>query len=141
MVSWLHCLVLTFVPSFGKKTFSVCSKTGLNFAQQNNLARNFNKDIHYTRLVGIPCVYSSTFKSCQYSTESEDGVYWTVDKWTYIRHIFSRVGHHVLLRSERIVLFRSFKERNVLLHPFFECLATYDTQKNDAFFCVLFLRT
>ena len=45
MVSWLHCLVLTFVPSFGKKTISVCSKTGLNFAQQNNLARNFNKDI------------------------------------------------------------------------------------------------
>ena len=52
-----------------------------------------------------------------------------------------RVGHRVLLRSERIVLLRSFKARNVLLHSFFEFLATYETQKNDAFFCVLFLRT
>ena len=50
------------------------------------------------------------------------------------------VGHHVLLRSERIVLLRSFKARNVLLRSFFEFLATYETQKNDAFFCVLFLR-
>ena len=50
-----------------------------------------------------------------------------------------RVGHRVLLRSERIVLLRSFKARNVLLRSFFELLATYETQKNDAFFCVLFL--
>ena len=35
---------------------------------------------------------------------------------------------------ERIVLLRSFKERNVLLRSFFEFLATYETQKNDAFF-------
>ena len=46
----------------------------------------------------------------------------------------SRVGHRVLFRSERIVLFRSFKERNVLLCSFFEFLATYETQKNNAFF-------
>ena len=52
-----------------------------------------------------------------------------------------RVGHRVLLRSEHIVLLRSFKERNVLLHSFFESLATYETQKNGAFFCILFLRT
>ena len=50
----------------------------------------------------------------------------------------SRVGHQVLLRSERIVLLRSFKERTVLLRSFFEFLATYETQKNDAFFCVHF---
>ena len=40
-----------------------------------------------------------------------------------------RVGHHVLLCS--------FKERNVLLLSFFEFLAT---QKNNAFFCIIFLR-
>ena len=51
-----------------------------------------------------------------------------------------RVGHRVLLRCERIVLLRSFKARNILLRSFFEFLATYETQKNDAFFCVLFLR-
>ena len=45
-----------------------------------------------------------------------------------------RVGHRVLFLSECIVLLRSFKERNVLLHSFFEFLATYETQKNDAFF-------
>ena len=39
-----------------------------------------------------------------------------------------------LLRSERIILLRSFKVRNVLLRSFFEFLATYETQKNDAFF-------
>ena len=50
------------------------------------------------------------------------------------------VGHCVLLRSERIVLLLSFKARNVLLRSFFKFLATYETQKNDAFFCVLFLR-
>ena len=50
------------------------------------------------------------------------------------------VGHCVLFCSERIVLLRSFKERNVLLRSFFEFLATYETQKNDALFCVLFLR-
>ena len=44
-----------------------------------------------------------------------------------------RVGHRVLLSS--------FKACNVLLRSFFEFLATYETQKNDAFFCVLFLRT
>ena len=52
----------------------------------------------------------------------------------------TRVGHCVLFRSERIVLLRSFKARNVLLRSFFEFLATYETQKNNAFFCVLFLR-
>ena len=45
-----------------------------------------------------------------------------------------RVGYCVLLRSECIVLLRSFKARNVLLRSFFEFLATYETQKNDAFF-------
>ena len=39
-----------------------------------------------------------------------------------------------LLRSERIILLRSFKVRNVLLRSFFEFLATYETQKKDAFF-------
>ena len=52
-----------------------------------------------------------------------------------------RVGHRVLLRSERIILLHSFKARNILLRSFFEFLATYETQKNDALFCVLFLRT
>ena len=46
-----------------------------------------------------------------------------------------------LFRSECIVLLHSFKESNVLLHSFFEFLATYETQKNEAFFCLLFLRT
>ena len=35
----------------------------------------------------------------------------------------NRVGHRVLFRAERSVLFRSFKERNVLLRSFFEFLA------------------
>ena len=52
-----------------------------------------------------------------------------------------RVGHRVLLRSERIILLRSFKESNILLSSFFEFFVTYETQKNDAFYCVLFLRT
>ena len=43
--------------------------------------------------------------------------------------------HRTLLCSERIVLLRSFKARNVLLRSFFEFGATYETQKNDAFFC------
>ena len=34
--------------------------------------------------------------------------------------------------------FRSFKERNVLLRSFFEILVTYEIQKNDAFFYILF---
>ena len=55
--------------------------------------------------------------------------------------VLSRVGHRVLLRSELIVLLRSFKTRNILLRFFFEFLATYETQKNDAFFCVFFLKT
>ena len=38
------------------------------------------------------------------------------------------------VRSEHIVLLRSFKARNVLLHSFFEFLATYETQKNYGFF-------
>ena len=46
----------------------------------------------------------------------------------------TRVGHRVLLRSERIVLLCSFKEYNVLLRSFLKFLATYETQKNDAFF-------
>ena len=49
----------------------------------------------------------------------------------------TRVGHRLLLRSERIVLLHSFKASNVLLRSFFKFLATYETQKNDAFFCVL----
>ena len=53
----------------------------------------------------------------------------------------TRVGHRILFRSERKVLLHSFKERNVLLCFYFEFLATYETQKNDALFCVLFLRT
>ena len=51
-----------------------------------------------------------------------------------------RVGHCVLFRSERSILFNSFKERNFLLGSFFEFLATYETQKDDALFSVLFLR-
>ena len=47
---------------------------------------------------------------------------------------YSRVGHRILLRFERIVLLRSFKECNILLRSFFEFLATYETQKNDVFF-------
>ena len=54
--------------------------------------------------------------------------------------LFTRVGHRILLRSELIVLLHSFKERNVLLHSFFEFFATYETQKNVAFFCVLLKR-
>ena len=45
-----------------------------------------------------------------------------------------RVRCRVLLHSERIVLLRSFKERNVILHSFFEFLATYETPKEQ---CVL----
>ena len=65
---------------------------------------------------------------------------------TFHKHYFSlpptsqhsiRVGHRVLLPSERIFLLRSFKEHNVLLCSFFVFLATYETQKNDAFFYVL----
>ena len=52
----------------------------------------------------------------------------------YTMLLVARVGHRVLFRSERILLFRSFKARNVLLCSFFEFLATYQTQKNDAFF-------
>ena len=51
-----------------------------------------------------------------------------------------RVGHRALFRSERSVLFRSFKECNILLRSFYEFLATYETQKKDAFFSVLALR-
>ena len=51
-----------------------------------------------------------------------------------LKELFSRVGHRVLLRSERIVLLCSFKEYNVLLRSFLKFLATYETQKNDAFF-------
>ena len=35
-----------------------------------------------------------------------------------VRGVNSRVGHCVLFRSERSVLFHSFKERNVLLRFF-----------------------
>ena len=35
----------------------------------------------------------------------------------------SRVGHRILFRSERSVLFRSFKEHKVLLRSFVEFLA------------------
>ena len=52
-----------------------------------------------------------------------------------------RVAHRVLFCSECSILFRSFKERNVLFWSFFEFLATYEMQKNDTFFSVLFLRT
>ena len=49
-----------------------------------------------------------------------------------------RVGHSVLFRSVRYVLFRSKKERSVLFRFFLEFLATYETQKNVPFFSVLF---
>ena len=52
-----------------------------------------------------------------------------------------RVGHRVLLRSERSVLLRSKREHYVLFRSFFEFLATYETQKNVTFFSVLFKRT
>ena len=52
-----------------------------------------------------------------------------------------RVGHDALIRSECIILLRYFKAHTVLLHSFFKFLATYETQKNIAFFCILFLRT
>ena len=52
--------------------------------------------------------------------------------------LYIRDGHRVLFRSERSVLFRSFKECNVLFRSFFEFLATYETQKNVTFFSVLF---
>ena len=57
------------------------------------------------------------------------------------KHHLLRVVHRALLRSEGIILLGYFKARNVLLCSFFEFLVTYETQKNDAFFCVLFLRT
>ena len=50
-----------------------------------------------------------------------------------------RVGHRVLLHYERVVLLRSFKARNILLHSCFKFLATYETQKNNVLlFCILF---
>ena len=49
--------------------------------------------------------------------------------------VFSRVGHRVLLCSERIVLLHSFKASNILFRSFFEYLATYETQKNATYFC------
>ena len=60
---------------------------------------------------------------------------------TNISHSWIFTGLGVLFRSERIILLRSFKECNILLRYFFEFLATYETQKNDEFFSVLFLRT
>ena len=56
------------------------------------------------------------------------------------KRIHRWMGHCVLFHSERSILSRSFKERNVLFRSFYEILATYETQKNDAFFSVLFLR-
>ena len=53
-------------------------------------------------------------------------------------HPSCRVVHCVLLHPERSVLFRSFTERNVLLHTNFEFLAPYETHKkamNTMFFC------
>ena len=44
-----------------------------------------------------------------------------------------------IFRTKR--LFRSFLERNVLFRSFFEFLATYETQKNDAFISVHFQLT
>ena len=41
------------------------------------------------------------------------------------RPVLNRVGHCVLLHSERIIILHYFKERNVL---FFELFATYETQ-------------
>ena len=49
-----------------------------------------------------------------------------------------RVGHRILFCSVRSVLFRSLKERSVLFLPFFEFLATYETQNNVPFFSILF---
>ena len=55
--------------------------------------------------------------------------------------IYCRVGHRILLRSECNVLLRSFKECIVLLRSFFKFFASYETQKNIAFFCILLKRT
>ena len=55
--------------------------------------------------------------------------------------VYNRVGHCILSRSEHSGLSRSFKERSVLSHYFFEFLATLETQKNRTFFPVLFKRT
>ena len=59
-------------------------------------------------------------------------------KWMFHSLRSFRVGHPVLLRSERTMLLRSFLDCNVLFHSFFEFLATYETQKNDAFFSIHF---
>ena len=52
-----------------------------------------------------------------------------------------RVGHSVLFRSVCYVIFRSKKERSVLIHSFLEFLATYETQKNILFFSKELKRT
>ena len=49
-----------------------------------------------------------------------------------------RVGHPVLFRSERSVLFRSFKESNILLRSFFWVFGDLWNPKER---CILFLRT
>ena len=54
---------------------------------------------------------------------------------------FSGLGTAFFYVLNASFLLHSFKAHNVLLHSFFEFLATYETQKNDAFFCILFLRT
>ena len=84
------------------------------------------------------------------SLETRNGPHWSIMKpglevgpihefYEFIGN--DRVGHRVRFCSKRIVLLHSLKECNVLLRSFFEFLPTYETQKNDAFFCVLFLRT
>ena len=52
--------------------------------------------------------------------------------------LFSRVGHRVLFRLVRSVLFRSLKGTFHSFPFFFEFLVTYETQKNVPFWSVLF---
>ena len=57
--------------------------------------------------------------------------------WIRIQGLKNRVGHHVLSRSERSVLSRSFKESSILSRSFFEFLATFrdPKERNVLFFC------
>ena len=58
-----------------------------------------------------------------------------------IRYIFSGLGTPFFsVLNGRIILFRSFKERNVLFRTFFEFLATYETQKERSVFFRSFLK-
>ena len=79
---------------------------------------------------------------CQHNLKYMDtveGLLLITQTWCQHWHrLQGRVGHRILFRSERFVLFRSFKERNILFRSFLKFLATYETRKNDTFFSVLF---